>query len=109
MKPTNAALVTALEHGKVGPDGVTRSVDPRDRTAGSYPLALQISGAFSTKAEKDERQEMADLLSYVGSDGQQPGEQVGQLPAGHAPLPKKFVEPGHRGPDRRARRVGRPR
>ncbi|MET0523242.1 MAG: hypothetical protein ABWZ91_00450 [Nocardioides sp.] len=91
VQPTDAALVSAIEHGTVGPDGITRSVDPRDRTKGSYPLALQVSGAFSTKAEKDERQEMADLLSYVAAGGQEPGEQAGQLPAGHAPLPKKLV------------------
>jgi len=91
VKPTDRALLTAIEHGTVGADGVTRSVDPTDKTAGSYPLALQISGAFSTKAAEDERQEMADLLAYVGHAGQESGEQVGQLPAGHAPLTKDLV------------------
>ncbi len=35
---------------------------------------------------------MADLLSYVGTDGQIPGEQVGLLPEGHAPLPSIMVK-----------------
>ncbi|WP_028636319.1 substrate-binding domain-containing protein [Nocardioides sp. URHA0032] len=91
VKPTDAAMLTAIKHGTVGADGVTRAVDPTDDTAGSYPLSLQISGAFSTRAPKDERQEMADLLAYVARAGQQPGEQVGMLPPGHAPLSQDLV------------------
>ncbi len=52
---------------------------------------------------------MADLLSYVAARGQTPGEQVGQLPAGHAPLPTNLVAQVARGPHGRARRVGRTR
>ena len=86
VKPTTASMTAGIAHGTVGADGVTRSVDFKDKIPGTYPLSLLISGAFSTMAPKDERAEMADFLSYVGKDGQVPGDQVGLLPDGHAPL-----------------------
>jgi hypothetical protein len=92
VRPTNDAIVAGITHGTVHPDGVTRSVDFTSKNPSTYPLSLLISGAFSTKAPKDERAEMADLLAYVGHDGQAPGEQVGLLPEGHAPLTPALVK-----------------
>ena len=91
VKPDNAGLLAGVEHADVNADGVTRSVDLTDKDPAVYPLTLLIAGAFSTQADKDERQEMADLLSYVVGAGQVNGEQVGQLPEGYAPLPKDLV------------------
>ena len=79
-------MLDAIAHAKVAKDGVTRSVDLTDKNPGSYPLTLQISAALSTKAPENERAEMARFLSYVADAGQVPGDDVGQLPAGHAPL-----------------------
>jgi ABC-type phosphate transport system substrate-binding protein len=92
VRPTNDAIVAGITHGTVHPDGVTRSVDFTDKDPATYPLSLLISGAFSTKAPKAERAEMADFLSYVGDGGQKPGEQVGLLPEGHAPLTPALVK-----------------
>ncbi|MCW2765044.1 MAG: hypothetical protein JWO11_1003 [Nocardioides sp.] len=91
VKPTNAALLAGIAHSKVNADGVTRSVDLTSKNPAVYPLSLLISAALSTRASKFERQQMADFLSYVGSAGQKPGERVGQLPDGHAPLPAALV------------------
>lgn len=87
VKPTTAGLLAGIEHSTVNADGVTRSIDPTAKDKAIYPLALQVSGGFSTAADEAERQEMADLLGYAASAGQVTGEQVGELPIGYAPLP----------------------
>jgi ABC-type phosphate transport system substrate-binding protein len=86
VKPTTDSMLDAIAHAKVNKDGVTRSVDLAAKNPGSYPLTLQVSAALSTKAPETERAEMARFLSYVADAGQVSGDDVGQLPAGHAPL-----------------------
>lgn len=87
VKPTTASLLAGVEHSVKGSDGVTRSVDLTSKAKDVYPLTLQITGGFSRLAPRAERAQMADLLTYARSAGQVPGEQVGRLPAGYAPLP----------------------
>jgi hypothetical protein len=70
----------------VNPDGVTRRVDLASKDKAVYPLTLQISAALSTKADKATRGQIADFLDYVDGPGQVPGDEVGKLPQGHAPL-----------------------
>jgi len=88
VKPTNASLLAGIAHSKVGADGVTRSVDLTSKDKGIYPLTLQITAALSTKADQATRTRMVHFLDYVAGAGQVPGDEVGKLPAGHAPLPK---------------------
>ena len=116
MKPTTDSMLDAIAHAKVNKDGVTRSVDLTAKDPGSYPLTLQVSAALSTKAPEAERGEMARFLSYVADAGQVSGDDVGQLPAGHAPLDatlrgqvlaaRKAVLEGLRRADRDPLRVG---
>ena len=87
VKPTNASFLSAISHSAANADGVTRSVDLTSKAKDLYPLALQVSAALSTKADKDTRTRMAHFLDYVAVAGQVPGDEVGLLPAGHAPLP----------------------
>ncbi|HET6938054.1 MAG TPA: hypothetical protein VFI19_05590, partial [Nocardioides sp.] len=86
VKPTDASMLEGIEHSVVSKDGVTRSVDLSDKDAGIYPLALQVTAALSINAPDEERTQMADFLSYVAGAGQVSGDEIGQLPAGHAPL-----------------------
>ena len=86
VKPTTDSMLDAIAHAKVNKDGVTRSVDLTAKNPGSYPLTLQVSAALSTKAPETERGQMARFLTYVAAAGQVSGDDVGQLPAGHAPL-----------------------
>jgi len=86
VAPSVASLVAGVQHSTVNADGVTRRVDLTDRDKGVYPLTTMISAALSTRAEKAERGQMADFLDYVAGPGQVPGEAVGRLPDGHAPL-----------------------
>ena len=86
VKPTTTSFLDAIKHSKVNADGVTRSVDLSSKDKGIYPLTLQVSAALSTKADKATRTKMADFLDYVDGPGQVPGDEVGKLPDGHAPL-----------------------
>lgn len=87
VQPDTAGLLAGVEHSTVGEDGATRTVDQTSKDPAVYPLTLVLAGGFSAAAEEDERQEIADLLQYAAGPGQVPGEQVGQLPSGYAPLP----------------------
>jgi hypothetical protein len=86
VAPTNASFTDAVNHSEVHADGVTRSVDLSSRDKGIYPLTVLVSAALSTKADLPDRKQMASFLDYVSGPGQVPGDEVGRLPAGHAPL-----------------------
>lgn len=86
VQPTDASLLAGIKHSKANPDGVTRTVDLTSTDPDIYPLSILVSAAMSTKADKADRAEMVDMLDYVKGPGQQPGEEIGQLPEGHAPL-----------------------
>ena len=86
VRPTTASLTAGVTHAAVNEDGVTRSVDLASKDKAIYPLTVLVSAALSTKADKSSRQEMADFLDYADGPGQVPGEEVGRLPGGHAPL-----------------------
>jgi len=86
VRPTTASLTAGVTHADVNADGVTRSVDLASKDKQIYPLTVLISAALSTQADKTSRHEMADFLDYVDGPGQVPGEEVGRLPGGHAPL-----------------------
>ncbi|MCW2751627.1 MAG: hypothetical protein JWR83_2737 [Aeromicrobium sp.] len=86
VKPDNTALLAGVKHSKVHADGVTRTVDQTSKNTAIYPLTLTIAAALSTKASKADRTSMAHLLDYITGPGQVPGDNVGNLPDGHAPL-----------------------
>jgi hypothetical protein len=91
VQPTNAAMVAGVLHAKVHTDGVTRIVDTADKNKSIYPLSVLVSAGLSTKADKAERQGMANMLDYVGGPGQVTGDEFGNLPEGYAPLPAKLA------------------
>ncbi|WP_191907864.1 substrate-binding domain-containing protein [Nocardioides cynanchi] len=88
VAPTTASLQAGITHAVVNADGVTRRVDLASQDPHVYPLTLLVSAALSTHADKAARGLMADFLDYVDGPGQVPGQRVGQLPPGHAPLTK---------------------
>ncbi len=87
VAPTTSSFLAGIAHAKVNPDGVTRSVDLTSKDKAVYPLTLLVSAALSTNADKATRHKMVDFLDYVAGAGQVPGDEVGRLPGGHAPLP----------------------
>ena len=91
----------------VNADGVTRTVDLASKDKGIYPLSVLVSAALSTKADKATRGQMADFLDYVDGPGQVPGDEVGKLPGGHAPLTPALRAQVTVGAGRRPRRLRR--
>ena len=66
--------------------------DPRSATAQgaktAYPLTLPVYAAASpTMADADVRASYAEFIRYAVNQGQTPGTEPGQLPAGYAPIP----------------------
>jgi hypothetical protein len=91
VAPSNASFDAAIDHATVNADGVTRQVDLDSKDKAIYPLTTLVSAALSTDAKASERAEMAHFLDYVAGAGQVPGDDVGQLPDGHAPLTKALL------------------
>ncbi|WP_457109142.1 hypothetical protein [Marmoricola sp. URHA0025 HA25] len=90
--PDPAGVLAGIQHSVVGPDKVTRQVDLTDKTPTIYPLSLLITSATSLKAEKPVRDAVSKFLDYAAGAGQQPGDEVGQLPGGYVPLPPALVK-----------------
>jgi hypothetical protein len=62
-------------------------VDMDDKDKGIYPLTMVVSVIARLDASKDTRQAAASFLDFSRIRGQQPGTGVGDLPAGHLPMP----------------------
>jgi hypothetical protein len=92
VPPTQGALRAGVRHSTVNDDGVTRAVDLADKNPRVYPLTLLVSAALSTQADEESRGQMTRFLQYVAGPGQVPGDEIGRLPAGHAPLPGELVD-----------------
>ena len=62
--------------------------NPATTAADAYPLPI-LTYAATTPVSLDatDRQNYATFLQYAAGAGQTPGEGIGQLPAGYAPLP----------------------
>jgi ABC-type phosphate transport system substrate-binding protein len=91
VEPTVKSFDAGIQHSTVGSDGVTRRVDLSSKDKAVYPLTTLVSAALSTNASASQRKQMVDFLDYVAKPGQVPGDAVGQLPQGHAPLTKPLL------------------
>ena len=69
-----------------------RSVDLTSKARRIYPLTLLLSAALATQADQAAREQMVTFLDYVAGPGQVPGDELGQLPGGHAPLTDDLVD-----------------
>jgi hypothetical protein len=62
--------------------------NPSSTATNAYPLTmLTYAAATPESLNQTSRQNYATFLQYAAGAGQVPGENVGQLPAGYAPLP----------------------
>ncbi len=94
VKPTNASMLTAVDHSTVGRDGVTRSVDLTDKEPGIYPLTLQVSAALSTLAPQEERAQMARLPLLRRRRRPDAGRRDRPAPRGPRPADRRPARPG---------------
>lgn len=62
--------------------------NPAPTTPGAYPLTMLTYAATTPQSlNTTDRQNYAAFLKYAASAGQTPGDAIGQLPPGYAPLP----------------------
>jgi hypothetical protein len=62
--------------------------NPSSTATNAYPLTmLTYAAATPETLDQPSRQNYATFLQYAAGAGQTPGQNVGQLPAGYAPLP----------------------
>ncbi len=90
--PTDQAMAAAVKDMTVSANGV-RSMNFTKNDPAAYPLTMVIyamvptGGISKTKAAK-----IAQFLDYVAGQGQQPGNQPGELAPGYLPLPQALRE-----------------
>lgn len=59
----------------------------------SYPLAMPVYAALNPEqTDPGLRATYAGLIRYAAGEGQQPGTEIGDLPAGYAPLPDAWAD-----------------
>jgi len=87
LESMTAALSELQDTAVAGVDGIDVTPDAPD----AYPLTL-LSYAVTAPEQLSaaEATAYAAFLRYAATKGQQPGEGVGQLPAGYSPLPKSL-------------------
>ncbi|WP_142206761.1 hypothetical protein [Subtercola boreus] len=66
--------------------------DPKSEAAKAaptaYPLAMPVYAAVNrTMDDADLRKDFAAFIRYAATDGQSPGDTLGELPRGYAPIP----------------------
>ncbi|MEC5183672.1 hypothetical protein RCH12_001127 [Cryobacterium sp. MP_3.1] len=59
----------------------------------AYPLTMPVYAAINPlQTDATQRAKFANLIRYAATDGQVLGSELGQLPAGYAPLPTSWVD-----------------
>lgn len=77
---------------KAGADPAVLEPDPSASVADAYPLTVLTYGAVKPLGlDATAREQYAAFVDYAASAGQVPGQQIGQLPPGYAPLPAKLI------------------
>ena len=86
--PTTATMLAAVEHDmSTAKHKVTEQIDPYRKVKDAYPLTMVIYAMVPTSGiSKAKAAKIAQWLDFVAGQGQQPGDQPGELPAGYVPL-----------------------
>lgn len=88
VAPTEQSLLAGEQAMTPSPiPGVLQS-DSSSTAGNAYPLTMLTYAATTPESlSQTARQNYASFLQYAVGAGQTPGENIGQLPAGYAPLP----------------------
>ena len=86
--PTTATMLAAVEHDMTtAKNKVTQQIDASRKVKGAYPLTMVIYAMVPTSGiSKHKATKIAQWLDFVAGQGQQAGDQPGELPAGYVPL-----------------------
>lgn len=86
-----ASAMTEIVQGK-GVRNFDSGSDKAKTATTAYPLTMPIYAAMNpVDPDKSSRGDYASLVEFIATEGQQPGESVGDLPRGYAPLPASWV------------------
>ncbi|GAA2074670.1 hypothetical protein GCM10009758_17520 [Microbacterium hatanonis] len=90
MTAAAGAMTASAEQPQVM--GLDASSELAKTTAGAYPLTMPVYAAASPfLTDAATRASYASFIRFAATTGQEPGVQVGQLPAGYAPIPAKWA------------------
>jgi hypothetical protein len=86
--PTTASMLAAVEHDMTtAKNKVTQQIDPSRKVKDAYPLTMVIYAMVPTSGvSKSKAAKIAQWLDFIAGQGQAPGDQPGDLPAGYVPL-----------------------
>ncbi len=88
VAPDQAGLTAGLAAMKPSATKEVLAPDPAAADPAAYPLtSLSYAAAVPAALPATAGKVWGTFLRYAAGPGQQPGQQVGQLPAGYAPLP----------------------
>jgi len=86
--PDEKSLLAGEQAMTPGPVSGVLETNPSSTATNAYPLTmLTYAAATPESLDQPSRQNYATFLQYAAGAGQTPGANVGQLPAGYAPLP----------------------
>jgi hypothetical protein len=93
VSPTDESLLAAAAAMTATTQAQVYEYDPTGdaakAAASAYPLAMPVYAALNPKqTDADLRADYATFIRYAATAGQIPGENVGDLPDGYAPIPK---------------------
>jgi hypothetical protein len=94
---TDAMLTAASAMSAIGGNGQVLSFVPTSSAAagapGAYPLTMPVYAAANpAMTDASLRANYADFIRYAATDGQVPGPELGDLPAGYAPIPQSWTD-----------------
>lgn len=85
--PTDKSMTAALSQMRTAGNHITQDTNEKKKVAGAYPLTMVIYAMVPTGGiSKEKAAKIAQWLDFVADDGQAPGNNAGQLPAGYLPL-----------------------
>jgi hypothetical protein len=85
-------FTAAVDAMKAGTDKAVLEPDPQASVQGAYPLTVLTYAAVKPLTlDATAREQYAAFVDYAAGDGQVPGQQIGQLPPGYAPLPAALI------------------
>lgn len=88
-----AAAAMTLSSGSTAVYGFDPASTVAKGATTAYPLTMPVYAALNPlQTDAALRATYAAFIRYAVGDGQKPGEDIGQLPAGYAPIPQGWVD-----------------
>jgi hypothetical protein len=91
--PTQQGLRAGVDSMKPRDTPSVREPAILEQPAGAYPLTTLTYAAIAPLAlDAEARSDYARFVEFAATDGQTPGTELGNLPAGYLPLPESYTQ-----------------